>query len=406
LKETDHEASSSNPSPQPEGDKGVDYQCNKPLASESEVNEVSEALNTITGVLAELESLQRQAGELQLNLLRMVTDDKRDEWDEPAQAALLKLETVQRTIGEAQVVLVQRIPTGLEIACDADSPDVQPKSPQPRGPNSINKQQPEAAPAKGPVVWLREHAIKIKTIQPVSGLDEIADRAALFLGDRFEKLRDFYEMVKRRVEGRSRHRYYPAADLPSAVVSDICLFGTQLLGSGFFVGFTYFKRGLRSDPDHKPVIRFDPLEDSRVRYFFTGGWLERYVFQVVRTEVCKAHGRWDDEQMQRGVRVELPNGRDAEFDVLVGLPGNGILWIECKSGEWQSSIPRLRDLGKRFLGLPPARALLVVVDPLTQEQLASAKELTGMSVVQIGELRDWLSGALSLEAGVPSPSSN
>jgi len=55
-----------------------------------------QTINTITDVLSQLEDLQRQAGQLQLYLLDVVTDDEHDEWDEPAQAALLKLETVQR----------------------------------------------------------------------------------------------------------------------------------------------------------------------------------------------------------------------------------------------------------------------------------------------------------------------
>jgi len=234
-----------------------------------------------------------------------------------------------------------------------------------------------------------------KAVAPSTGLDESADRAALFLGERLEKLADFYGTVRRRVEGRTKLRWYPAADLPAAVISDICLFGTQLLGNGFFTTFHYFKRGVRSDVNRKPVVLFDPLADARVRYFFSGGWLERYVYQIVKNETCEAHGTWEDEHFQKGVRVELPNGRDEEFDVLVGLPRNEMLWIECKSGEWQSSIPRLRDLGKRFLGSSSVRALLVVVGPLTAEQHASAEALTGMSVVTIAGLRGWINQMLS-----------
>jgi len=317
---------------------------------------MAETFHSIRGILAELESLQRQAGELQLNLLKIVTDERHDEWDEPAQAALLKLETVQRTVGEAQVSLVQRIPTGCTLPCDSDS-SIQPS---PEGESKGLRTEKELDSRElgtiGPLKWLQEHSIRVKSIAPSAGLDETADRAALFLGERFERLRDFYGTVKRRVEGRANVRWYPAADIPAPVISDICLFGTQLLGSGFFTTFRYFKRGVRSDQNRKPVVLFDPLEDARVRYFFSGGWLERYVFQIVRNQICETHGTWENEHFQKGVRVELPNGRDAEFDVLVGLPRNEMLWIECKSGEWQSSIPRLRDLGKRFLGLSSMRA--------------------------------------------------
>ena len=355
---------------------------------------MTETFHSIRGILAELESLQRQAGELQLNLLKIVTDERQDEWDEPAQAALLKLETVQRTIGEAQVVLVQRIPTSCPVTCDNESSIH--SSPKNESKILSLKKEPSPEPGtKGPIKWLQEHGIRIKSIAPSTGLDESADRAALFLGEHFERLADFYGTVRRRVEGRAKLRWYPAADLPAAVISDICLFGTQLLGSGFFTTFRYFKRGVRSDEDRKPVVLFDPLEDARVRYFFSGGWLERYVFQIVRNEICKVYGTWEVEHFQKGVRVELPNGRDAEFDVLVGLPRNELLWSECKSGEWQSSIPRLRDLGKRFLGLSSMRALLVVVGPLTAEQQASADALTGMSVVTIAGLRGWINQMLS-----------
>jgi hypothetical protein len=356
---------------------------------------MSEIFHSIRGILADLESLQRQAGELQLGLLRIVTDERQDEWDEPAQEALLKLETVQRTVGEAQVVLVRRIPTSGPLPCDSE--ELFPSLPQDEVKVPSPGKEPDATEpgAIGPIKWLDEHSIRVKSIAPLTGLDETADRAALFLGDRFERLADFYRTVKRRVEGRTKVRWYPAADLPAAVISDICLFGTQLLGSGFFTTFRYFKRGTRSDENRKPVVLFDPLEDARVRYFFSGGWLERYVFQIVRSEICEAYGSWKDEYFEKGVRVELPNGRDAEFDVLVGLPCNEMLWIECKSGEWQSSIPRLRDLGKRFLGLSSMRALLVVVGPLTPEQQSSAETLTGMSVVTIAGLRGWINQMVS-----------
>jgi len=350
--------------------------------------------HSIRSILADLESLQRQAGELQLNLLKIVTDDRQDEWDEPSQAALLKLETVQRTVGEAQVVLVQKISTSCPLPGEGESSVQSSRKDESKVLISEKEPRPELR-TKGPLKWLQEHSIRVKSIAPLTGLDETADRAALFLGERFASLADFYGTVKRRVEGRAKVRWYPAADLPAPVISDICLFGTQLLGSGFFTTFRYFKRGVRSDEARRPVVLFDPLEDARVRYFFSGGWLERYVFQIVKNELCKSQRTWDDEHFQKGVRVELPNGRDAEFDVLVGLPDNQMLWIECKSGEWQSSIPRLRDLSKRFLGLSSMRALLVVVGPLTAQEQASADALTGMSVVTIAGLRSWINQMLS-----------
>jgi len=129
---------------------------------------MAETFHSIRDILAELESLQRQAGELQLNLLKIVTDERQDEWDEPAQAALLKLETVQRTIGEAQVVLVQRIPTSCPVPCDSES-SIHSSKNEAKGRRPEKEPHPPEPGTKGPIKWLQDHAIRVKPSPPQPG---------------------------------------------------------------------------------------------------------------------------------------------------------------------------------------------------------------------------------------------
>lgn len=69
---------------------------------------MSTTLKTIESSLVNLEDIQTKVGAIQVGLLRILTDDVHDEWDDAAQQALLKLEAVQRHIGQVQISLVRK----------------------------------------------------------------------------------------------------------------------------------------------------------------------------------------------------------------------------------------------------------------------------------------------------------
>lgn len=203
-------------------------------------------------------------------------------------------------------------------------------------------------------VWLNARGILVKGSRERTGLDEAADRAALLLGDHFPRLRPFYEAIKRRIHG-SHEKWFSLKDLPVADRGVLCQFGTRLHDCGFLSEFRYVK--------HDECLLFVPLEDGRVQNFFTGGWLERYVWQVVRRELRPVSAAWGEQQALLGVRATLPDGGDAEFDLLAALDEKQVLWLECKTGEWQNYITRFKTLNGRTLrlasshaGVPPCTA--------------------------------------------------
>lgn len=367
-------------------------------------------LRAINSVVANLEATQSEIGEAQVELLTILTDERQDEWDGPAQAGLLKLEIVQRTIGETQVLLVEAIPIchpGAKVLAPPEK--TQSASPGPSEPvgdaTGFAEEEQEASSAESedeyattPQKWLERRGIKIRRIAPPSGLDGSADRAALLLGERFLTIGQFYQAVRRRVIGQSTKKWFDTPGLPQETVKDICDFGNRLKASGFFTEFRYFSRGHSRDPQNTPTILFDPLSDGRVRYFFVGGWLERYVFQVVKQHVQQSTGSWCDEQFVKGVEIEFPNGGKGEFDVLVALPEDRMLWLECKTGKWQDYIKRFQSINRNFLKIPREDSALVLVQTLDPTEKDSASELTGMTVINLMDLAKWLTTAL-----VPKP---
>lgn len=354
---------------------------------------MSYSLTVIRSVVAELEALQKQIGKSQLDLLNILTDDSQDEWDCAAQTGLLKLEIAQRTIGETQVLLVEAMPVcepNPQAAVELEATEHNQPPAKPVGaPNESE------GTSLTPGQWLERRGIKVKATSPPSGLDASADRAALLLGEKFSALEPFYKAVRRRVAQGSTSRWFKTAGLSQQALKDICDFGNRLKASGFFTEFTFFSRGPSHDPERKPAILFDPLSDPRVKYFFEGGWLERYAFQVVKQGVQKRTGTWREQQFAKGVRVEFPDGGKGEFDTLVGLPGDKLLWLECKTGRWQDYIERFQFLNKRFLKIPREQTALVLVRQLDEEEKASASELTDMTVIHFSDLNTWLNRALT-----------
>jgi hypothetical protein len=365
-----------------------------------------ETVRDIKARLIELELLQRKLGQIQMSLFAILTDEVEDEWDVAAQEAILKLEDLQCGVGDVQTILLEPLhraaPLSTEDRVETESNESE------RAPAVEDRGTDDARPTvefQSPHEWLLTRGIEIRSMPEPGGLDEAADRAARFLGDRFENLAPFYDALKRRVSGNTRIRWLAVGDLSAGAISDICQFGAKLHGAAFLAEFRYHKRGIPQAPANQPVIWFKPVEDGRVTQFLTGGWLERYVRQVISGAIEEITGSWDQSRLLSGVLVRLPHGRDAEFDFLVGLAGGEVIWLECKTGDWQTYVERYRDLNQNHMRLPPERAGLVLLQQLEPHEKNSATDLAGMSVMHVGELRAWLQSACPKQAApqdVPS----
>lgn len=338
-------------------------------------------------VVKQLERIQVNIGKTQVSLLDVLTDETVDEWDDAAHAALIMLENVQRRVGETQICLLHQM-AAREQMTQAFEPKKDP-SPEKLGSSGVSEVELASASisTKGSTVnmkvWLKQRGIEIKSFRETSKLDAVADRASLYLGDNFATLKPFYEFAKRRVNGHSG-KWFPVNNLSVDTINHICYFGAKLQDSGF-ARCKYVK--------NNQVILFEPLDDGRVKNFFTGAWLERYVLQVVKRILAERLGIYNDDQAFIGTKVLLPDGTHAEFDILVGLTEGKVLWIECKTGEWRDYIKRFQTLNKQFIKLPSEQIGLVLLEELSPEGKDSAGELADMTVLHLAELLPWLNKA-------------
>jgi len=324
-----------------------------------------------------------------------------EQMNEVLRELLLRLESIQRAVGEVQSELIQllRAEQGPPAAPSGISP-----APPTSTVEEVAELEDESAipptPAERPTTclhpteWLTSRRVTILRQPPPGELDEVFDRLATFLGERFQNVRPFYEAIKRRVGGHA----YPCAvrltNAPPRVISDICQFGTLLHDYGFLSRYHY-SRDTRT-------LFFDPQDDGRVTNFFTGDWLERYVLLTAleRAETLLPEGM-EPIVLTKAV-VSLPDGQETELDILLGLPDR-VLWLECKTGEdWQGHATKFGRIAGQ-LNIPPQRAALVLLEPLNPTQKQAASALSGMTVINPEELEEFIEAALTDTALRPAP---
>ncbi len=387
---------------------------------------MSDAPNPFAMILRDLEAIQVHIGKVQLALLDVSAGEGGAECDERIQAALIRLEGVQRGVGEVQVMLLRqtageedrpepptaggddRPATGTAADFPLRPPDplpvahpaITPPPPATKSADpSIGPKPPPVATPIGPIVkpsaqedvcdlkaWLERRGLRVKAVRESSGLDAQADAAALFLGKNYEVLELFFTQVRKRLGGSYFNKWFKSEGFSPEVMSAICQLGHMLHTGGFLAQF-------RNVKDDKTIL-FEPLTDGRVTGFLSGGWLERFVFQVAKAAVTEATGKWHDSQALLDVAVALPNGTETELDLLIGLPPDRVLWFECKTGGWQTYVKQFQAVNKGHLKLPLQQATLVLADHLGEAERASATALTSMSVLPLTELPVWLAAAL------------
>jgi hypothetical protein len=337
---------------------------------------MSNLSTTIQSALRQLESTQSQVGEVQLALLELMTDDTSDNFAETIQEDLLRLESVQRIVGEAQKNLFVQLHRSLKPTAQAVDAAMQ-------------FSQPVTSLAQStwvnPRAWLESRNITVKRVRQESGLDGAANRVAQYLGDHFTELHGFYGAIKGRVSKANTWRWYPLANQSPEAVKHVLKFGSMLHDCGFLSAFRF----TRNDSH----VQFEPMDDPRVTNFLTGGWLEHYAFHLARNIIQNKVGGWSDDQALCGVEIQLPDGSSTEFDMLIGLPADVVLWVECKTGEWGDYIKHFQTMNNQYLHLPQTQSVLVLASELADDSRLSVGELAAMSVVHLSDLGNWFSAA-------------
>ena len=135
---------------------------------------MTDNINRVRGIVTELETIQRQIGQAQVELLGILTDDTQDEWDQSAQAGLVRLEVVQRSIGEVQVLLVEHLPAfrnARAIASVAATTTIDEDHETTSAAAVVVEVEKVPLSFVDPVEWLEKRGIKIKSMPAATGID-------------------------------------------------------------------------------------------------------------------------------------------------------------------------------------------------------------------------------------------
>jgi hypothetical protein len=238
--------------------------------------------------------------------------------------------------------------------------------------------------------FLRRRQVAIAEIPDLGEADDVLDNLARLLGDNFEVCRTFYRRLKSTLSD-SRGLRLDLKGRPGAEINFNVQFATRLHKIGFLADCHY-----RKAPVSELYVKVSRLPAAL--NFLSGGWLERYL--RVRVVTLLRRGRSGRPcEVLAGVKVVLPGGADAEFDLLCAIGGEVFLF-EAKTGAFQKHLDKYLRLA-RVLGLDRDHCLLILTDA-TDEDCRRLSEVNGLWVVPLRQLAQVLEERLPVVLPLPA----
>jgi len=249
------------------------------------------------------------------------------------------------------------------------------------------KTPPEDAPVGLLVDYLKKHKVLVFEGQDDVGQNEAFEHLARHMGQHFDLLGPFYEKMKRAVATGRTTRVdidnYSEQERSAAVQ-----LGTLLYRHGMLKDFYYHRSPKRQ-------LRVIPNKDGEIQQFLTGGWLEIYVVWLLSRRL-RARMSAAKYQVLYNVKGTLPNGAEFESDLMACIDGK-LLWIECKTGQWQDYSARFRGLVKTF-GTDREGAGLALIKPPDGNTRQRATDMLDMTLLSLSEVEGFVDDFLGVPA--------
>ncbi|HCZ07376.1 MAG: hypothetical protein PWP37_1359 [Thermotogota bacterium] len=121
--------------------------------------------------------------------------------------------------------------------------------------------------------FLNQRGVEVRGFQPVVYRDPKFDKLAMFMGDRFENLKDFLKFL-RRYSQNGEEFTVSLRDYPPEAISDICQLCHNMKSLGYLKDYRYSKSPKRH-------LSVKTIRDSSVQNFLDGKWLQRYILKTL-----------------------------------------------------------------------------------------------------------------------------
>ncbi|WP_353683282.1 hypothetical protein V4D30_05250 [Thermodesulfovibrio sp. 3907-1M] len=232
--------------------------------------------------------------------------------------------------------------------------------------------------------FLNSKNIRIKSIKEEEESDEILDKIALFMGDRYSHIKNLYQHIKRDLnKGRSFTldlRNHKQEEIAS--ITQLC---SNLHQIAFLEEYKYYK-----SPKYTLYAKVNRI--PKAINFFTGGWLERYVKSAV-IEAIKSisHPIPVNYSYLKNPQIILPNGDNFELDIIFKIEDE-YFWFEAKTGDYQRYIDKYSKVAE-ILKLDYEHAYMILTD-ITEAGAKALFSLFKMSVIRIDDFYETFKEAI------------
>lgn len=219
--------------------------------------------------------------------------------------------------------------------------------------------------------FLADKNIQVKTFQINEEIDDVLDNIALFMGNRYNRIKKVYNTIKSKLNTGTTFRL----DLKNATQEEVsysCQLCNSLHQIAFLSEYKYFK-----SPQF--VINGRPNRIPTAINFFTGQWLERFIKTEVKNSIRKLETPIKFAYLTNP-QIILPNGDDFELDVLFSIDEE-IFWFEAKTGDYQNYVDKYSRMAK-LLQLDNKHAFMVLTE-VNEQNCIALRKIFGMEVVNI-----------------------
>lgn len=219
--------------------------------------------------------------------------------------------------------------------------------------------------------FLLDKKIKLKTYKIEEEIDNVLDNIALFIGNKYDKIKKVYNLIKANLVSGNSFKL----DLKNATQEEItysCQLCHSLHEIAFLSEYKYFK-----SPQYLLYAR--PNRIPTAINFLSGQWLERFVKLEIKNMINKLNSPVKFSYISNP-QIILPNGNNFELDLLVNIE-NEIFWIEAKTGDYQNHIEKYSKMSK-IMQLPDKHAFMVLPE-ISEQNCINLKKLFEMEVVNL-----------------------
>ncbi len=250
--------------------------------------------------------------------------------------------------------------------------------------NEIENEQTIQANDINPIFrFLTARNIQVKTFQTDEEIDDVLDNIALFMGNRYTRVKKVYNSIKSKLNSGTSFRL-DLKNVTQEEVSYSCQLCNSLHQIAFLSEYKYFK-----SPQF--IINAKPNRIPTAINFFTGQWLERFIKTEVKKTIRKLKNPVKFAYLTNP-QIILPNGDDFELDVLFYIE-NEIFWFEAKTGEYQNYVDKYSRMAK-LMQLDNKHSFMVLTE-VNEQNCVALKKVFGMEVVNIESFSEKFQNAIN-----------